>query len=46
VASFDLHAVTPDELSTGVAAIHARAWGEHPCGCTIEASRSIEVELP
>jgi hypothetical protein len=45
VASFDMHCVTPDELSTRVAVIHAHAWGDHPCGCTIESSMSVEVDL-
>jgi hypothetical protein len=45
VASFDLHGITAEEEASGVAEVYAHAWGDHPCGCTVEAACLVEVEL-
>jgi len=44
-AAFDLHCVTAAEALEGVAEVRARAWGEHPCGCSVEAVRTERVDL-
>ena len=44
-AAFDLHCVTAAEAAERVAEIRARAWGEHPCGCSVEAVRTERVDL-
>ncbi|UCF10185.1 MAG: hypothetical protein JSW65_00430 [Candidatus Bipolaricaulota bacterium] len=46
VAALDQHVVTSDEAAAGAAVVNARAWGVHPCGCSIDASRSERVLLP